>query len=65
MCHRSILAGFLQASGANVVTDLDKDYSKTLDNIIGTEEYQKKYLDNYLTIDFNEAKDFNEAYNLE
>ncbi len=42
---------------------LDKDYSKTLDNIIGTEEYQKKYLDNYLTIDFNEAKDFNETIN--
>ena len=42
---------------------LDKDYSKTLDNIIGTDQYEKKYLDNYLTIDFNEAKDFNETIN--
>ena len=42
---------------------LDKDYSKTLDNIIGTDQYEKKYLDNYLNIDFNEAKDFNETIN--
>ena len=28
LCHRSIIAGILQGSGANVITDTDNDYSK-------------------------------------
>ena len=40
---------------------LDNDYSKVLDNIIDTDFYDKKYLNNYFEIDNYERNNFNES----
>ena len=37
---------------------LDKEYSKTLDKIIGKDEFEKKYVGSYLDIDFYDYKEF-------
>ena len=37
---------------------LDSEYSKTLDKVIGTDYFDKKYVGNYLDTDFYEYTDF-------
>jgi hypothetical protein len=37
---------------------LDKDYSKTLDSIVGKDEFEKKFIGSYLEIDYYDYEDF-------
>ena len=54
----SFVSSFKIYTSGETARVLDKDYSKTLDEIIDTKYYDKKYLGNYLDTDYYEYKEF-------